>query len=206
MLTRKKVSMPILNIMNLRSNGDYMISLSLQLALNCAPVFMGQAVANTVALSREEADRIPLIFKNNDVSYRFLCEISGKQIVYFYRKEALYSYLNKEESLDLLREYGYEKGCDFLDVLSSRIKEYTGGMIGYPHEIGLFLGYPVSDVRSFIRYKGENYKITGYWKVYHNESHARKKFRIFDECREIAVNELIGGKKIINIIQRQEVI
>ena len=36
----------------------------------------------------------------------------------------------------------------------------------FPHEIGIFLGYPLADVAGFIRNKGRNCKCIGTWKVY----------------------------------------
>ena len=41
---------------------------------------------------------------------------------------------------------------------------------GFPHEIGLFLGYPVEDVLGFIENAGQNCKCCGCWKVYCNEA------------------------------------
>lgn len=36
----------------------------------------------------------------------------------------------------------------------------------FPHEIGVFLGYPLEDVVGFIRNRGRNYTCCGYWKAY----------------------------------------
>jgi hypothetical protein len=66
-----------------------------------------------------------------------------------------------------------------LDYLSKRcIRD------DFPHEIGIFLGYPVEDVRGFVAHKGRNYKLCGYWKVYGDVEKAKKCFRRYDACRE----------------------
>ena len=44
----------------------------------------------------------------------------------------------------------------------------------FPHEVGLFLGYPPRDVEGFIREKARRAKCTGAWKVYGDEEAARK--------------------------------
>jgi hypothetical protein len=54
----------------------------------------------------------------------------------------------------------------------------------FPHEVGLFLGYPLEDVTGFIRHKGQNYKLCGYWKVYGDVERAKRLFRQYDLCRE----------------------
>ena len=60
-------------------------------------------------------------------------------------------------------------------MLIRRLKESET----FPHEIGLFLGYPAVDVRGFIRH-GEC-KCTGLWKVY--ESDVPQAQRTFARCR-----------------------
>ena len=56
--------------------------------------------------------------------------------------------------------------------LQTRLREQGG----FPHEIGLFLGYPLGDVAGFIRNRGKNCKCSGCWKVYCNELEAQKRF------------------------------
>ncbi len=45
----------------------------------------------------------------------------------------------------------------------------------FPHEIGLFLGYPPEDVCGYIRNKGKCQKCTGHWQVYGDENFALAK-------------------------------
>ncbi|MDR1411078.1 MAG: DUF3793 family protein [Spirochaetaceae bacterium] len=52
-----------------------------------------------------------------------------------------------------------------------------------PHEVGLFLGYPLDDVLGFIRHRGSNYKLCGVWKVYGDPELAKKQFRQYELCR-----------------------
>ena len=58
---------------------------------------------------------------------------------------------------------------------------YTDGKCGFPHEMGLILGYPIEDVIGFIENEGKNYLCNGYWKVYHN---APAKQRVFDNYKK----------------------
>lgn len=46
----------------------------------------------------------------------------------------------------------------------------------FPHEIGLFLDYPLVDVIGFIRNTGKNCKCSGCWKAYGNAKEAEKTF------------------------------
>jgi hypothetical protein len=62
-----------------------------------------------------------------------------------------------------------------------------------PHEVGLFLGYPLDDVRGFIRYRGSRCKLCGAWKVYGDVERAKIRFREYELCREYMGKYL--GKK-----------
>jgi hypothetical protein len=56
----------------------------------------------------------------------------------------------------------------------------------FPHEVGIFLGYPPEDVRGFVEQGGQNYKLCGYWKVYGDVEKAKKRFSQYTRCREEA--------------------
>jgi hypothetical protein len=60
----------------------------------------------------------------------------------------------------------------------------------FPHEIGLFLGYPADDVEAFIKYEGKNYASSRYWKVYHNIEEANEIFRRIEEASSFALKLL----------------
>ncbi|MDR1142642.1 MAG: DUF3793 family protein [Spirochaetaceae bacterium] len=80
----------------------------------------------------------------------------------------------------VLAGLGYPAGAPVLSVVAHLKKRFAGG--AFPHEIGLFLGYPVDDVLGFVEHKGRNYKLCGYWKVYGDVERAKLCFRRYDMC------------------------
>ena len=76
--------------------------------------------------------------------------------------------------------------------LRHRLKDSTE----FPHEIGLFLGYPPEDVRGFILHKGNCCKYSGCWKVYGNEEKAAKEFAKFKKCSDIYYSKWLQGTPI----------
>ena len=76
--------------------------------------------------------------------------------------------MNQPKLRELIGQYGYKESNieEMLAHLSERICECTAQGIGFPHEIGAFLGYPTADVQSFIEKEGRDFIMTGYWKVY----------------------------------------
>ena len=55
----------------------------------------------------------------------------------------------------------------------------------FPHEIGLFLGYPPDDVRGFMDHRDVGCKCVGTWKVYGDAAAAQKAFARYRRCTEI---------------------
>ena len=54
----------------------------------------------------------------------------------------------------------------------------------FPHEIGLFLGYPPSDVEGFMNSPSEGVECVGCWKVYGNRREAERIFASYRKCTE----------------------
>lgn len=52
----------------------------------------------------------------------------------------------------------------------------------FPHEIGIFLGYPLRDVIGFIQNNGQNYSCCGHWKCYGDAAEAQKTFDSYKKC------------------------
>ena len=107
-------------------------------------------------------------------------------LIYVYRENMVYRDLKKPETVKFLKEYGYEN----LDMQSalSKLKERLTSQKVFPHEIGVFLGYPLEDVIAFIKNNGKNSKCTGCWKVYCNQQQAQEKFALFKRCRKVYVD------------------
>lgn len=109
------------------------------------------------------------------------CRRNNRALIYVYRRSHLISDLNREGVGDFLEGYGY-KGMD-PDAALERLRKRVRQGAGFPHEIGIFLGYPLGDVIGFIENAGENCKYKGYWKVYCDECEAVKVFTKYKKCR-----------------------
>ncbi len=108
-------------------------------------------------------------------------QYSGKRVLlYLYRILALQKDLSQDEASRILREVGYEnRDSDRCIVeLVGKLRKAKG----FPHEIGLFLSYPPTDVGGFIDNHAANYKYLGFWKVYGDVEEARKTFASYEKC------------------------
>ncbi len=109
----------------------------------------------------------------------------GRQgsLIYVFRPKQLERDLSCPRVAEFLSRCGYPgpEPRSALCHLCRRLEEKED----FPHEIGLFLGYPLEDVEGFIANKGKNCKCTGCWKVYCNEEEAVRRFRQFKKCAEV---------------------
>ena len=121
----------------------------------------------------------------------------GRTLLYLFRPSYLARDLTDETALRLLRNAGFPSGSPMSLVaeLSRRLRSGSN----FPHEIGLFLGYPPEDVEGFILNKARNYKSVGCWKVYGDENEARKCFKRFDKCTEIYLKQFAHGKSLLDL-------
>ena len=83
-----------------------------------------------------------------------------------YREDELKKILEKEVNRRFFRAMGYRSFSlpAVLNQIRVRLAAHRDGEGEYPHELGILLGYPLEDVRGFIRHKGKNYLYSGYWK------------------------------------------
>lgn len=122
-------------------------------------------------------------------------------LIYVYRKSHLEEALCNPSIREFLYSIGYPKdgGSEaYLDVMKKRLalnKEF-------PHEIGVFLGYPLSDVISFIETKGKGCLVCGDWKAYHDEQTARCLFGKYKHCKEVYVRTYRNGRAFYDLVVR----
>lgn len=122
-------------------------------------------------------------FKGKGVSLQVLRRRQNTALVYVFRKSRLQKDLQAPGVARFLAGYGYEStDADYaLDRLKGRLSDGDG----FPHEVGIFLSYPLGDVIGFIENAGKNCKCTGCWKVYCNECEAVRLFTQYQKCREV---------------------
>ena len=182
-------------------NSDHRVRLRFQVVLQCAPFLKGLKVSCVITVDEELYGELEELFLGMDISYHLLSCSEGKCLVLFYRPDELREYLGRSQVRSLIREYGYSgRGLlEMLARLAGRVQEFAGKGIGFPHEIGAFLGYPVEDVKGFIENQGREYLMIGYWKVYTDLAGARVIFKEYDRAKDCAVNEFLTGKSIREI-------
>ena len=115
----------------------------------------------------------------------------GGCLLYLYRVRQLRRVLSDPDNAAFLSSRGYKPGEEPETMLSRLSRRLDGG--AFPHEIGVFLGYPLEDVRGFIDNGGRNYTCCGCWKAYGDPDAARRRFERYRRCTEIYCKNLRMG-------------
>ena len=191
--------MPVDIVKKLASNGDD--SVELRLIIQNAAVLKGKRISGMLFLNDKELAIISEKLRKTSISLMIHCTCKKRHLVLIYRAKELEEYLKRSEVSDYLREFGYRRD-DFISNLirlHQRMNGFYNKIKEFPHEVGVFLGYPICDIKGFLENKGERYLHSGYWKIYGNLEETREKFLSYDEAREIAIDEFLAGNRLENI-------
>ena len=125
---------------------------------------------------------VPMKFENN------------RALIYMYRPSKLENDLNDPTAHSILSGLDYSSSGADSKVAILRKKINTSE--SFPHEIGLFLGYPPEDVQGFIENRAEHCKCVGCWKVYGNVEEAKQRFRQYEKCTQVYYTQWRKGYSI----------
>lgn len=165
---------------------------------HCSPTLAGIKTGNIFSCTHESTDvlRDQIRALNRRLASRGLCILplrisESSALIYVYRPSKLRADLAGADAAAVLASRGYSdaKPSRCIATLAERLK---GG--DFPHEIGLFLGYPVEDVIGFIEKR--ECKLSGAWKVYGDEELARRTFAKYKKCTDVYTRQHRSGKPI----------
>ena len=158
-----------------------------RLIRQCAPTLAGIKTGSLFPCPYETREELMADVRafNRRFAARGLCLLpmrleNGHALLYLYRPAELRRDLQNGLAQEILSLAGYR--CGSCECCVTDLIRRLRGRAEFPHEIGLFLGYPPEDVRGFIENETRNYKFTGYWKVYGDEERSRALFDKFERC------------------------
>lgn len=171
------------------------------LVRHCAPTLAGIKTASLFTCPYEEKGMIMDSIRRMNQRLRAkglrvlpLRFSDKKALIYIYRPAKLSADLEDSTAVKILRRYGYRtNSCGHCVV---KLVQKLRAQEDFPHEIGLFLGYPPEDVCGFIEQGPDCCKCTGCWKVYGDEESAKKKFAQYKKCTRVYCDQWAKGKDI----------
>ncbi len=184
---------------------------------NCAATLAGLKVGNLFNFSFNSYEECQKTLNNinrelnvKGVFAELLSYSEDFFLIYVYRRSLLDEVLKKKEIKAFLERMGYDisfgkysnvefdTDVNILDILN-KLKAHIQCKRAFPHEIGVFLGYPLEDIIGFMENNGKNYLHCGVWKVYCNKQEAIKYFKKIKKCHTIYLNVYASGKAVTDM-------
>lgn len=172
------------------------------IARQCAPVLMDVKPSNLLILTREEEQVFLQMEGFHGISCLCLYAGEKKSTWLLYRKDRMEAELLWPHIREFIKEYGYREADTVEELLyrfQKRFADYKDGKALFPHEMGVFLGYPLHDVKGFIEHQGKNYLCSGYWKVYRNETKAKNTFKLYEAVKERVLQMVDAGRDLYEV-------
>ena len=175
------------------------------LIVHCAPTLAGIKCAglfnyfySAENIAREELHETNEVLNKKGVYVVPLVWKEKSVLIYVYRESMLQKELSNIEVHELLQSYGYDFGYkgNIIEQCIVNLKKRLAVCTCFPHEIGVFLGYPLEDVKGFIKNRGKNCKSCGVWKVYFDKEKKDKIFVKLNKCKDVYIKAFCEGRKI----------
>lgn len=169
--------------------------------MHCAPTLAGLKSANLFSVNFRKLKEIEnWVEKSNQllnekgVRIKILQIVKKRALIYVYRYKKVNEDINKKGVISYLKEMGYP--CETLEQMLDELVKRLVFHKSFPHEIGLFIGYPLEDVIAFIENRGQKSACTGCWKAYSNEENAQKQFALYQKCTKVYCEKIKEGMSI----------
>ncbi len=176
-----------------------------KLALYSAPTLIGMKTASLFRIQKKDIPDYEEClhyfnqqFKKYGIQICILQENKSSVLLYIYESASLDHILSNPLVWDILKPFHYPNQdlTKVLEHLRKRLLEDE-----FPHEIGLFLGYPLYDVIHFMN-KSCKCKLIGHWKVYCNVKNTQKTFYKYNCCTKMVQKRISNGESIFRLIER----
>ena len=160
----------------------------------CAPALTGVKTGSLLKVDRSVCtDALQLLapFKNEGIGTKLLCTRGSSSLILVYGHRMMSSVLSDPEVSQFLSDMGYSGFVtDMLERLSERMSN------DIQHELGIFLGYPLCDVKGFMENDGKGYLTSGCWRVYGDITGAKRIFARIKESRRRCLGLFDSGMSL----------
>jgi len=174
---------------------DPLDCLTAHMMLECSQVLAGVKPANLISLVNRtrpcgrnlhqlwQQHNAELVKRRADLTFFVLKNGAQSVLLLCYSHDQLERHLAHAGIRALLCKAGYEAGASctaLVDELRTRITSNGS----FPHEIGLFIGYPAKDVAAFMGLVKLPFACQGPWKIYGNPARSLALAEQYRCCRQ----------------------
>lgn len=175
--------------------------LTAHLMLECSETLTGIKPANLVSIVNRirpcgrnlyqvwQAEKDELAGIITQLRFKVLQTTERAVLVFCYNPTQLERHLSHSGIRVLLEKAGYNAALpsgELLEELARRVAASDQ----FPHEIGLFIGYPAKDVAAFMGLVKLPFTCQGPWKIFGNPEKSLCLARTFQQSRQVMINQL----------------
>ncbi|MBR5485150.1 MAG: DUF3793 family protein [Oscillospiraceae bacterium] len=181
------------------------MNFEMMLAFHAGPALAGIKPSSMVSCGYEEIEQLQqrlsvmnACMNKKGIILRPIKRLQSRILVLVYRYDKLKEAVFKKENLEYLNSQGYPVNEGLENVLCY-LEERLQDSCNFPHEIGIFLGYPLDDVLGFVNNQGKDCLLAGCWKVYSEPEKAQVLFNRYERCRNCLCRKIKQGESIIDV-------
>lgn len=163
-------------------------------------VILGSKPAEIINVPGSKEDKkiklsqIEAFFSNcSRITYRIITTHDGGKRVLFINEKSMEKVLVNKRCINFLKFVGYPADYqlnDYMDELVFRLQSEE-----FPHEIGVFLGYPLKDVLGFMGYGNKELVEVRNWRIYGDKEISYEVYNNFMRDKAI-MKEMIESMNI----------
>jgi len=175
-----------------------------RLAIKLAPMLANKKPAVLITLKSKKDEDFDVLINSQrfikrilSINFKIIHKYENKNLVLFYRKKELEKFINEKWRNRYFKKIGYSSCSELDDFLNKLVVNFSEK--SFPHEIGIFLGYPLKDVIGFIEHKSKAPKTKGtMWKIYGCPD---KSLMLMNSYKQISskMEDLLKTNSIFNI-------
>lgn len=181
------------------------------LALELAEVLHDAKPANLVCLANKRRscgqnlyqlwkEHGAALIAESGLKVKLLVDRGDSILLLLYSHDALSTLVAQKSVRVILGKAGYPDSSDFDAVLGELERRVAGE--GFPHEIGVFLGYPLKDVVGFMGWARLSFTCQGPWKIFGNPDPSLKLAENHRKCRCDMSIQLASGCSPLDCLRR----
>lgn len=164
------------------------------------PVILGSKPAEIVNIPGCAEDKIMKLneieafFSNcKRIKYKIITVDDNSKRVLFINEKSMNKRLDDKKCKNFLKFLGYPKEYDFEAYMKELIVRLESEE--FPHEIGIFLGYPLKDVLGFMGYGKQEFVEVCSWRIYGDKETSYKIYNSFLKDK-MKMNDLVEKMSI----------
>ncbi len=168
---------------------------------HCSPTLAGIKTGNmfTVRIDkgsdiRQEVRELNRVLRKKGLRVIPLKRTATYALIYIYRPGFLRRDLSDPKATCILKRKGYDYSK--AERCITQLVRHLAKDEVFPHEIGLFLGYPPADVEGFMKDPDNGVQCSGCWKAYSNGDEAERTFTRYKMCTESYRRQNLNGRSL----------